>query len=64
MSGFTRSIVLTALGCAFVYLNLTWEDDFAVPAAILLFLGIGYMIATFVSYKLSAKLMGETHHES
>lgn len=64
MSGFTRSIVLTSLGCAFVYLNVTWEDDFAIPAAILLFLGIGYMIATFVSYKLSAKLMGETRHES
>ncbi|HEY0157697.1 MAG TPA: hypothetical protein VGF28_10470 [Thermoanaerobaculia bacterium] len=64
MSGFTRSIVLTSLGCAFVYLNVMWEDDFAIPAAILLFLGIGYMIATFVSYKLSAKLMGDMHREA
>jgi hypothetical protein len=56
--------VLISLGAAFLYLNLTWEDDFAIPAAILLFLGIGYLIATFVSYKLSEKLMGETVRES
>jgi hypothetical protein len=64
MSGFTRAIVLTSLGAAFLFLNLTFEDDFAVPAAILLFLGIGYLVATFVSYKLSAKLMGETAREA
>lgn len=61
MSGFSRGIVLTALGGAFLFLRYTWEDDFAVPAAILLFLGVGYLIATFVSYKLSSKLMGDAH---
>jgi hypothetical protein len=64
MSGFTRAIVLTSLGAAFLFLCLMYEDDFAVPAAILLFLGIGYLVATFVSYKLSSKLMGDMHSES
>lgn len=64
MSGFSRAIVLTALGGAFLFLYLTYEEDFAVPAAILLFLGVGYLVATFVSYKLSAKLMSESHSES
>jgi hypothetical protein len=64
MSGFSRAIVLISLGGAFLFLMLTWEEDFAVPAAILLFLGIGYLIATFVSYKLSSKLMGDMHSES
>ena len=60
MSGFSRSIVLTALGGAFLFLTFYIDDSFAVPASILFFLGIGYLVATFVSYKLSAKLMGET----
>ena len=60
MSGFSRSIVLTMLGAAFLFLTFYIDDDWAIPAAIVLFLGIGYLIATYVSYKLSAKLMGET----
>lgn len=64
MSGFSRAIVLTALGAAFLFLHYAVDDDFAIPAAILFFLGIGYLIATFVSYKLSSKLMGETPSES
>ncbi|HUP60033.1 MAG TPA: hypothetical protein VNA69_06400 [Thermoanaerobaculia bacterium] len=56
LGGFTRAIVLTALGTAFLFLTLFSDDDFVVPAAILLSLGIGYLIATFVSYKLSASL--------
>jgi hypothetical protein len=63
MSGFSRAIVLTMLGGAFLFLTFYTDDDFAVPAAILFFLGVGYLIATFVSYKLSAKLMGETASE-
>jgi hypothetical protein len=63
MSGFSRAIVLTALGGAFVFLTFYTDEDFAIPAAILFFLGAGYLIATFVSYKLSAKLMGETTSE-
>jgi hypothetical protein len=60
MSGFSRAIVLTMLGAGFLFLTFYSNEDWAVPAAILFFLGIGYLIATYVSYKLSAKLMGET----
>lgn len=61
MGGFTRAIVLSSLGTAFLF--LTWFDnnDFAIPAAILLSLGLGYLIATIVSWKLSASL---THRSS
>jgi len=56
LGGFTRSIILTALGVAFLFLTF-WEDNnFVVPAAIVLSLGIGYFIATFVSWRLSASL--------
>lgn len=60
MGGFTRSIVLTALGAAFMFLTF-WDrdDDWVVPAAILLFLGLGYFIATVVSYKLSKRIDAE-----
>jgi len=56
LGGFTRSIVLTFLGLAFLFLTF-WEDnDFVVPAAILLSLGVGYLVATFVSWRLSSTL--------
>ena len=54
MNGFTRAIVLTMLGSAFMALTFFYNDDFAVPAAILFALGVGYFIATFVSYRLSS----------
>jgi hypothetical protein len=57
LSGFTRAIVLLSLGGAFIFLQLTLDDDFAVPAALLTALGIGYLVATFVSYKMSGKLV-------
>jgi len=57
LSGFSRSIILTMLGLAFVFLTFFQRDDgFAVPAAVLFFLGMGYFIATLVSYKLSSRL--------
>ena len=58
MSGFTRSIVLSMLGAAFLALTFFYNDDFAVPAAILFSLGIGYFIATFVSWRLAASMGG------
>lgn len=58
MSGFTRSIVLSMLGAAFLGLTFFYNDDFAVPAAILFSLGVGYFLATFVSWRLAAS-MGE-----
>jgi uncharacterized membrane protein len=63
MSGFSRAIVLTMLGAAFLFLTLYDNEDWAIPAAIVLFLGIGYLIATYVSYKLSAKLMRDQTSE-
>lgn len=61
MSGFTRSIVLTMLGLAFVFLTFFERDkDFAIPAAFLFSLGVGYFIATVVSYKLASRMhLGE-----
>ncbi|HEX2122273.1 MAG TPA: hypothetical protein VHL59_11580, partial [Thermoanaerobaculia bacterium] len=56
LGGFTRAIVLTSLGAAFVFLTFYIDDDFVVPAAILVSLGIGYLLATALSYKLSASL--------
>ena len=56
LGGFTRSIVLTALGLAFLFLTYYQDNDFVVPAAILSSLGIGYFLATVVSYRLSSKL--------
>lgn len=57
MSGFSRSIVLTMLGAAFLGLTFFYDNDWAVPAAIILCLGLGQLIATYVSYKLSEKLL-------
>lgn len=55
LSGFTRAIVLTSVGLAFLMLTFMVDDDFAVPAAILTSLGIGYLLSTFVSYRLSSR---------
>lgn len=57
MSGFTRAVVLSTLGLAFLGLTLLDNSDWAVPAAIVLALGVGYFIATYISYRLSA-----SHH--
>ena len=58
LSGFTRSIVLSMLGAAFLGLTFFYDDDFAVPAAILFCLGVGYLLATFVAYRLSSHMHG------
>ena len=52
-SGFTRAVVLTCLGISFLLLTFLYEKDWAVPAAIVFSLGIGYFIATFISYKMT-----------
>jgi len=57
LSGFSRSIVLIALGAAFLFLTYFEHDrDFAIPASLLFFLGVGYFIATIVTYKLSGSM--------
>ncbi len=58
LSGFSRAIILSMLGAAFLALTFFYDDDFAIPASILFSLGIGYLIATFVSYRLSKHLHG------
>ena len=56
LGGFTRSIVLTALGAGFLLLTFLEEDAFVIPGTILLSLGLGYFIATIVSWRLSSRL--------
>ena len=61
LGGFTRAIVLTALGAGFMFIAFfDRDDDWIIPAAIVFSLGIGYLIATAVSYKLSKRLGGVT----
>lgn len=55
LSGLTRAIVMTALGIAFLALTFLYDDGFAVPAAILFSVGLGYLAATVLSYKLSER---------
>ncbi len=56
LTGFSRAIILTMIGAAFLWLTFFVEEHFAVPAALLFCLGLGYLIATFVSYKLSSRM--------
>ena len=56
LSGFTRAVVLSSLGLAFLGLTFLYDKDWAVPASIVFALGIGYFLATLISYKLSAKV--------
>lgn len=61
LTGFSRSIVLTTLGLAFLGLAILYGDyDNPLPffAAIFLALGIGYLLATWVSWRLSKHLHG------
>ena len=55
LSGFTRGVVLSALGLAFLGLAMAYDHDWSVPAAIVLALGVGYFVATFIVYKLTPK---------
>jgi len=56
LSGFTRAVVLSMLGLAFLFLTFLYDHDWAVPASIVFSLGIGYFLATLISYKLSGKV--------
>lgn len=59
LGGFTRSIVLTALGAGFLFLTFREDDAFVIPGTLVLSLGIGYFVATLVSWRLSATLNEE-----
>ncbi|MEA2491738.1 MAG: hypothetical protein QOH21_3530 [Acidobacteriota bacterium] len=56
ISGFSRAVVLTMLGIAFALLTFFYNDDFAIPAAIVFCLGLGYLLATWLSLRLADKL--------
>jgi hypothetical protein len=57
VAGFTRAIILISLGLAFVFIAFFYrEDGWIVPASIVLSLGIGYLLATFVAWKFSKSL--------
>lgn len=55
LGGVTRSVVLTVLGLGFLAICLTEARDtgFIIAGCILLALGLGYFIATIVSFRLS-----------
>ena len=60
LSGFTRAIILTALGLAFVFIAFFDRDDgWIIPAAIVFSLGLGYLLATYISYRFSKSLRDE-----
>lgn len=57
LGGFTRSIILTALGVAFLAIGLVQGEDFwYVPASIILSLGVGYLLATYVAWRFARRL--------
>lgn len=58
-SGFSRSIIILSVGVAFLALTFFYSRGFAVPAALFFCLGAGSLLATFVSYRLSARLISQ-----
>lgn len=64
MSGFNRAIILLCLAAAFLFIAIfNGEEDAYVAMALLGALGLGFLIATFVSYKLAGKLMSDAGRE-
>jgi hypothetical protein len=61
MRGMTAAIVLSMLGLSFIFLTIWWGDGFVIPAAIISALGLGFLVATIVTWKLSAR-MDQTDH--
>lgn len=53
MGGFTRAIIMTALGSSFLALGVIVDEGWYIPACIVFALGVGYLLATFLSYRLS-----------
>jgi hypothetical protein len=59
LSSFTRAIIMSSLGVAFLALGFVVDDTFFIPASIVLSLGVGYLIATLVSFKMSKTFAAE-----
>ena len=53
LAGIRRSIVLTFLGLGFAAMWVVFDDFFAIPAILFLSIGLGFLVATIVSAKLS-----------
>jgi hypothetical protein len=64
MSGFSRAVVLICLGIAFLVLTFAYDRDWVIPAVIVLSIGIGYFLATFISYKLAEKFRAQNSERS
>lgn len=57
LSGFTRAIIMTALGLAFIFIAFfDRDDDWIIPASIVFSLGLGYLAATFVAWRFSKRM--------
>ena len=60
LTGVRRSVLLSFLGLGFVFLWVIFDQEaFSVPAVVLLALGIGHLVATFISLSMSRKLFAE-----
>lgn len=56
-TGVGRAIILTFLGLGFLVMALVFaEDGLVVPAMIFISLGLGYLVATWASHRISARL--------
>jgi len=62
-SGFSRGIILSCLGLAFVVLAFAYDEDWSIPAAVVLSVGVGYFLATWTSFRLAEKFRAD-HKES
>lgn len=60
LSGIRRAIILTFIGLGFVGMWLVYDEFFAFPAILFLSLGIGFLVATVVSMKLSRRYSDAT----
>ena len=57
MSGFTRAIIMTFLGLAFTVIAILERDSgWYIPASIVFALGLGYLLATFLSWRLAQSI--------
>jgi len=60
LTGVRRAVLLTFLGLGFLFLQFIFDQEgFSVPAVILLALGLGHLVATFISLSMSRKLLAE-----
>ncbi|HVS30365.1 MAG TPA: hypothetical protein VMS98_02820 [Thermoanaerobaculia bacterium] len=60
LTGVRRAVLLSFLGLGFLFLWIFFDEEgFTVPAVLLLALGVGHLVATFISLGMSRKLLAE-----